>query len=102
MTDLQAVIGAMHAAQATGCAGAGGYLAYATGLGYERIEVLDWTSSAGDWSFLISEDSEEWHILWQTNNWPRGGFSYEISDEAYYGTIEEVYAEIDMWAGVAL
>ncbi len=102
MTDLQAVIGAMHASQATGCAGAGGYLAYANDLGYERVEVLDWTSSAGDWSFLISKDGLEWRILWQENNWPRAGFSYSISDTAFYGTVEQVYEELEAWEGVPI
>lgn len=75
--------------QATGCHGVGGYVEFAQGLGYTHIEVLNWTSSAGDWTFLVSKDGREWHVLWQENNYPRQGFSREIDDSvAFYGNAE--------------
>jgi hypothetical protein len=55
---------------------------------------LNWTSSAGDWEFLISKDKENWQILFQTNNFPRSGFSHRIDEEIYTGTLEEVIEEI--------
>jgi len=58
--------------------------------GFSIMMVLDWTSSAGDWSFFVSQDGKEWQILSQTNNWPRSGFIYNISDEIYEGTFDEV------------
>lgn len=83
------------AEQATGCRGAGGYSDFARENGYTHVEVLNWSSSAGDWSFLISKDGQEWRILFQTNNYPRPGFSYEISDEVYYGTFADVCDQVD-------
>ena len=77
--------------QATGCAGVGAYRQYAASMGYPIVKVLDWTSSAGDWSFLVSRDGHMWQVLSQENNYPRGpGFSYFISDEVWLGTFEEV------------
>mgnify|MGYP001610099702 FL=1 len=81
--------------QATGCIGANSYKDYARDQGYTRVEVLNWCSSAGDWQFIVSKDGTEWRILDQTNNYPRQGFSHSISDEVFYGTPEEVYAEIE-------
>ena len=78
------------AEQATGCQGAGNYEDYAMNKGYDYIEVLDWSSSAGDWSFIISKNGKDWRILFQTNNYPAFGFSYEISDEVFHGSVEEV------------
>ena len=83
------------AEQSTGCRGAGGYHDFAVQNGYNQVEVLNWTSSAGDWEFLISKDGQEWRILSQTNNWPRLGFSYEISEEVYHGTFAEVCELLD-------
>ena len=81
--------------QATGCMGAGGYTQFAKKHGYTHIEVLDWSSSAGDWSFLVSKDSQEWRVLSQTNNYPRRGFSYEISDEVFYGNADEALESVE-------
>lgn len=82
--------------EATGVKNAHAYNDYARSLGYKYVEVLDWTSSAGDWTFLISKDGEEWEILNQINNWPASnGFSYEIGVLKLYGTFEEVYKLIE-------
>ena len=83
------------AEQATGCSGAGDYRDYAKSQGYPHCEVLDWTSSAGDWTFIVSQDGQEWHIMFQENNWPRAGFTRTIDlEQAFYGTADEVLTKI--------
>lgn len=86
----------MTASQATGCASSGGYYDYATSHGYNRVEVLDWTSSAGDWSFLVSKNGKEWFILYQINNYPRAGFTWTIdTGHSWLGTIKQAYKQIE-------
>ena len=75
---------------ATGCVGADTYKDFARRHGYGQVEVLDWTSSAGDWQFIVSKDGERWRVLSQENNFPRPGFSHALGDEEYEGTAEEV------------
>ena len=80
--------------------GAGSYLAYARQQGYAHLLVVDWTSSAGDWTFLVSKDKETWYLLFQTNNFPRSGFSHQIDlDRPFEGTeeeaLEQVFLEIE-------
>lgn len=82
------------AEQATGCRGAGSYRQFAEQQGFKYIEVLNWCSSAGDWQFIASKDGNEWRILEQTNNYPRAGFSHQLSDEVYYGNAADVLNEI--------
>lgn len=76
----------------TGCAGADNYVDAAKQAGYTHIEVLNWASSAGDWSFIVSQDGEFWQVMWQENNWPCPGFAYSFSDEVFEGTKEEALA----------
>ena len=76
--------------QATGCPTADSYKNYAQEQGFNYLEVLDWTSSAGDWSFLVSKNEKHWQVLYQTNNYPRRGFSHQLSKEVYEGTAKEV------------
>ena len=100
----QAYIGSMVASQATGCSGAGGYMQWAQEHGYEHVEVLNWSSSAADWQFLVSKDGIEWYILSQTNNYPRAGFSRgivpsEFGGGPFFGDIESVYEQIDELTG---
>ena len=78
------------AEQATGCRGAGNYKDYAEKHGYKFLEVLDWTSSAGDWSFIVSKDKKHWRILYQENKYPHSGFRYSLSKEEYVGTAKQV------------
>ena len=94
--------GAIVAEQATGCRGAGGYTDYAIEHGYKYIEVVDWTSSAGDWTFFVSKDSYVWYLMFQENNWPKAGFTRTIEDgkgdQAYLGSAAEVLELIcEMW-----
>lgn len=81
--------------QATGCVGAGGYRNHFKGLGYKHVEVFDWTSSAGNWSFLVSRDGVTWLAAFQENNYPRHGFRYSVNEEMeYFGTFEEVCTQL--------
>lgn len=82
------------AEQATGCCGAGSYRQFAEQQGFKYIEVLNWCSSAGDWQFIVSRDSNKWQILEQTNNYPRPGFSHQLSDEKFYGNADNVLNEV--------
>lgn len=82
-------INLMHVAlgvseQATGCRGAGGYIAYAEEQGYKFVEVVDWSSSAGDWTFLVSKNGTKWFIMWQENNYPRPGFTRTVEEDRWY------------------
>lgn len=97
--SIQRVVENEIAEQATGCRGAGGYREYAASHGYKHLEVLNWSSSAGDWQFIISRNGQEWRVLNQSNNWPRAGFSYSISDEVFYGTAEDVFLKIECLYG---
>ncbi len=92
---LVAGFAASVAEQATGCRGAGSYLDFAKEHGFEYVEVVDWSSSAGDWCFAVSKDGHEWQLLYQTNNYPRPGFSHQVVEEvAFFGDAEEALAQI--------
>lgn len=80
--------------EATGLRNANSYKDYAKSRGYKHIEVLNWSSSAGDWDFFISKDGNEWRILSQTNNYPYSGFTHEIGEDSFFGTFEEVLEEV--------
>jgi hypothetical protein len=81
---------------ATGCVGADSYKDFAARNGYGHLEVLNWTSSAGDWQFIVSKDGQRWRVLQQENNYPRGpGFSHTLGDEEYEGTAEEVLGMLE-------
>lgn len=83
------------AEQATGCLGAGSYRAWAYEQGYDLLEVVDWTSSAGDWTFIVSKDAETWYLMFQSNNWPKAGFTRTIDKtRVYHGTGHQVLTNI--------
>lgn len=82
------------AEQATGLHDAGGYRQFAEENGYPYCSVIDWTSSAGDWTFIVSRDGKEWVFMSQENNYPRGpGFIRQIQDDLldprFYGDEDE-------------
>jgi hypothetical protein len=70
----------------TGYDGAGDFLEYAKKQGYPHCAVLDWSSSAGNWSFVISMEGEYWQMMYQEN---RRGFTCTIDDECFAGTQKE-------------
>lgn len=59
-------------------AGAGSYDAVFTALGFDRVDVFEWGSSAGDWSFML-HDKEGWRAGFQENRYPYHGFRYSIA-----------------------
>jgi len=78
---------------ATGCQGAGDFRKWAKQQGYLFCEVWDWTSSAGDWSFIVSKDRKTWYPMFQENAYPAGrGFNRTIDEsQPMDGTPEEVF-----------
>ena len=83
------------AEQTTGCTGAGSYLNFAEEHGFEYMEVVDWTSSAGDWIFIVSKNGFEWYLLYQTNNYPHPGFSHQIVENVSFpGSAEKALAHV--------
>ncbi len=89
--ELQQIIDSGMCESTTGCAGAGDFKAWAEQQGYPLVEVLDWTSSAGDWSFIVSNnEGEGWVLMTQSNNYPQRGFTRQIHENDYFdGTSEE-------------
>jgi hypothetical protein len=71
------------------CDGAGDFLKYAKKQGYPYCAVLDWSSSAGNWSFVVSMEGDYWQVMYQENNFPRRGFTRTIDDECFAGTQDE-------------
>jgi len=69
-----------QAEQATGCSGAGDYRRWAAKKGFPHLYVVDWTSSAGDWCFIVSKDKLSWYMMYQENNYPRSGFTRTIDN----------------------
>ena len=58
---------------------------------YERVEIADSTSSAGDWTLAVY-DGEYWHFAWQENAYPYSGFTIGINlDEPSAETLDELY-----------
>lgn len=93
--ELREVLAAYHSDMATGCIGAGGYRAWAQAQGYQYVRTLCNSSSAGDWSFLISKNGDVWQLMWQENNWPRPGFSRYIEPKEWVGSFEEVVQQME-------
>lgn len=55
-------------------AGAGSYKTILQRLGFKKISVDNWSSSAGDWSFLVQGK----RIVFQENRYPYHGFRYSM------------------------
>ena len=56
-------------------AGSGSYKEIARRLGFTKIGVADWGSSAGDWCFNVQGG----RLLFQYNRYPYAGFRYSIA-----------------------
>lgn len=97
--QLAQLLEPMIAEQATGCTGAGAYRQFAQQQGYKYLEVLDWTSSAGDWQFIVSKNRRVWYVMCQSNNYPRPGFNRTIdTSRPMHGTAQQVLQYIaDMY-----
>jgi len=72
------------------------YREWARQMGYPHCEVLDWTSSSGDWSFIVSRRGKTWYVMTQENRAFRGGgMECHIDlERPYKGTSDEVLAQI--------
>lgn len=77
--------------QATGIIGAGDYQEVFEKMDYPYLEILDWTSSTGDWQFIVSRDGKTWYVAGQDKGWSRSGFDYWVDEEhPFYGNVDEV------------
>ncbi len=55
-------------------AGAGSFREVLKRLGYKKVDVYEWCSSAGDWTFRIKG-----HYVSQENRYPYHGFKYGLA-----------------------
>jgi len=55
-------------------AGAGSFREVLKLLGYKKVDVYEWCSSAGDWTFRIRG-----HYVCQENRYPYHGFRYGLA-----------------------
>jgi len=93
--EIRQIVQSWAAPGITGCPGAGGYLEWAKANGFTYVVDYNTNSSAGDWQFLVSKDGKEWRMLEQENNYPHPGFSCGLWDDKFYGTLEQVCAELE-------
>jgi len=70
-------------------AGASSYNKLLTSLGYKKVEVVDWSSSAGDWTFGAF-DGESWYVVSQSNRYPYHGFRYSINRDEPFDSFEQL------------
>ena len=76
-------------------AGSGSFREIFASLGFGEVEVYDWTSSAGDWSFGVKNEYV-WFSAWQENRYPYHGFKYCISSDVMpCNTFEDLCKEIE-------
>lgn len=69
-------------------AGAGSYREFFTRMGFVDVEVIDHTSSAGDWCFGVKRKDGVWTLAFQENRFPRHGFNYSLQPQHQAGTFE--------------
>jgi hypothetical protein len=62
---------------------------------YETVEIVDMTSSAGDWMLVFKSDNGRWWPAWQENMYPTLGYRWSISHEWSGATIEELLAVLE-------
>lgn len=74
------------------------YQEWAAKFGYVHCHYFDFTSSAGDWSFIVSKDGYVWNMMYQENRWPGVGYDRYIETADFVcGTLEEAmefFAEV--------
>ena len=76
-------------------AGAGSFREVFTSLGFEEVETIDTTSSAGDWTIGVKNEYV-WFVAWQENRYPYHGFRYCVSDYVMpCSTFEELCKEVE-------
>lgn len=80
-------------------AGAGSYGKVLAALGYSKVETIESSSSAGDWT-LAAFDGMYWDVFWQSNRYPYHGFEYARSGELVgYRTQSELMAAYGRFCG---
>lgn len=71
-------------------AGAGSYRkVFCDILGFIDCKVIEWSSSAGDWSFAVF-DGATWYAAFQSNRYPRAGYCYSLNRDYQAETFEEL------------
>jgi hypothetical protein len=58
-------------------AGAGSFDGVMARLGIHEHDVVEWSSSAGDWTFVVRY-KKRWFLAGQSNRYPRHGFAYSM------------------------
>jgi len=75
-------------------AGAGSYGKVFEALGFKDWDDFETTSSAGDWTLVVF-DGEMWFPAFQSNRYPRCGFSYSVDFLRGWETKEEAFECMD-------
>ena len=57
---------------------------------FEKVEITDWTSSAGDWDLAVF-DGENWMFGWQESMYPYGGMRVGVDNSMAATTLDELY-----------
>lgn len=70
-------------------AGAGSYRKVFELLGFEKVENIETSSSAGDWTFAVCRDGF-WYPAWQTNRYPHFGYAYSVDASIPSDSVEEL------------
>lgn len=70
-------------------AGAGSYRRFFEAMLFEDCKAMETTSSAGDWTLAV-KDNGTWYAAWQSNRFPRHGFSYSIDRMCSADSFEEL------------
>lgn len=72
-------------------AGAGSYARFFQALGFSEVRTVETTSSAGDWMLAVRNNLTGcWHPAWQSNRYPRHGFSYNMEEANSFSSYEEL------------
>lgn len=71
-------------------AGAGSFRRVFEALGMTDVEVFEWMSSAGDWTFGVQWDGC-WYPAWQNNRYPYHGFRYGVDVRHMFSTKDELF-----------
>ena len=75
-------------------AGSGSYNNFFSDIcGFDEVKVIDWTSSAGDWSFGV-RDGDKWYWAGQTNRYPAYGFEYNINPHWAHNSFDNLISSI--------
>lgn len=72
-------------------AGAGSWREFFASLGIDEVRVVENSSSSGDWLFAVHDGpGGMWYPAFQTNRYPRHGFSYSINFDEPFDTFERL------------